>query len=944
MYFIGNLTHFIMKCTLSYKKPLFALWIALLGLILFSPPALAQNYCSSNPVTVHGNLSVSGTKIVDQNNNAVSFAGNSYFWSNTGWGAEKFYNANVVGWLKDNWNTTIVRAAMGVDESGGYISDATANKNRVKAVVDAAIAEGIYVIIDWHSHHAEDYQAQAISFFQEMAQTYGNSPNVIYEIYNEPLQVSWSNTIKPYAEAVISAIRAVDPDNLIIVGTPTWSQDVDVASNDPITGYSNIAYTLHFYAATHKESLRQKAQTAINNGIAIVVTEWGAVSADGGGSVDTASTDAWMSFLAANDITHANWSLTDKDEGASIIKPGSSENGGWTASDLTASGTKVKSIIQNWQQYCTGGGSGGGSNQAPTVSISSPANNSSSTAGSALTISASANDVDGSVSQVEFFANGSSLGTDTSSPYSVSWNPAAGSYSLTAVATDNSNATTTSSAIAVTVTSSGGGGGGSSSAYPNGVPHAVPGTINATNYDTGGQGVAYNDNDSGNNGDGPRSGEDVDTESRSSGGNVGWIEAGEWLEFTVDIETAGTYTITYDVASETGGGEFHLEFNGANATGNVAVATTGGWGTFTTVQSTNVQLAAGEQTMRVAFTGGSFNIGNIIFALNSGGGGGGTTNQAPAVTITGPSNNTSAAEGAVMQIAVSASDSDGTVSQIEFFANGNSLGTDTSSPYTINWAPAAGSYSLTAIATDNDSATTTSSTIAVTITEASGGGGGSSSCTFDTPRTSALPSTGNSTYNYAHVLGSGGPNMSNVSNFTINWDLNNNGLYQLSINTTNGNPSWWMDLKTYATYSLNTSNPELSFSGTGISGLDGAYWVTLDGTNLVLVSKTDGFTLYMSGSSTAPSCGNAAENSLGLETLSSNEVRIFPNPASQMLTITKTSEFSKITVFDIQGRIILQKDIIGNSAEITVANFREGMYLLKLTGNGTTMTKAFIKK
>ena len=96
------------------------------------------------------------------------------------------------------------------------------------------------MIIDWHSHHAHDYEAEAIAFFEEMAQTYGEHPNVIYEIYNEPMQISWSNTVKPYSESVIAAIRSIDPDNLIIVGSPTWSQDVDVVAQDPIEGYANF--------------------------------------------------------------------------------------------------------------------------------------------------------------------------------------------------------------------------------------------------------------------------------------------------------------------------------------------------------------------------------------------------------------------------------------------------------------------------------------------------------------------------------------------------------------------------------------------------------------------------------------------------------------------------------------------------------------------------------
>ncbi len=301
-----------------------------------------------DPVSVHGALSVSGTHIVDQNNDIVSFAGNSFFWSNTGFGAEKYYTSGAVAWLQQDWKSTIVRAAMGVDEFGGYLSDPQGNKNRVKTIVDAAIENGMYVIIDWHSHHAEDYQADAIAFFEEMAQTYGDTPNVIYEIYNEPLQVSWSNTIKPYSEAVINAIRAIDPDNLIVVGSSNWSQDVDIASLDPIVG-NNIAYTLHFYAGTHGASLRQKAETAMNNGLALMVTEWGTVNANGDGGVDVASTDQWMMFLDIHGISHCNWSVHDKREGASILQPGADPNGGWALSDLTTSGLLVKEIVENWR-------------------------------------------------------------------------------------------------------------------------------------------------------------------------------------------------------------------------------------------------------------------------------------------------------------------------------------------------------------------------------------------------------------------------------------------------------------------------------------------------------------------------------------------------------------------------------------------------------------------
>jgi len=324
------------------------------AICLLALPYLAhsQNYCGTDPVAVHGALSVKGTKIVDQHNEVVSFAGMSFFWSNDTWEGERFYTPGVVSWLEKDWNASIVRAAVGVDRNGGYIESPESNKAKAKTIVDAAIENGLYVIIDWHSHHAEDHLEESIAFFEEMARTYGDYPNVIYEIYNEPLQISWPDIIKPYSEAVVAAIRAIDPDNLIIIGSSTWSQDVDVASEDPIVGYDNLAYTLHFYAGTHGAYLREKAEKAMSNGLAIMCTEWGSVNADGDGLVDLVSTQAWMEFLKAHDITHLNWSICDKVEGASIVKPGASLNGNWSDDDLTASGLKVKSLIKGWKQYC----------------------------------------------------------------------------------------------------------------------------------------------------------------------------------------------------------------------------------------------------------------------------------------------------------------------------------------------------------------------------------------------------------------------------------------------------------------------------------------------------------------------------------------------------------------------------------------------------------------
>ena len=248
-----------------------------------------------------------------------------------------------------DWNAGIIRVAMGAQGNGSYLEDEAGNIDRVVTVVNAAIKNGLYVIIDWHSHHAEQDVEEAKLFFTAIAKAYGEYPNVIYEIYNEPLDTTdWSTVVKPYAEELIDTIRAVDPDNLIIVGTQSWAQDVDKAADDPITGESNILYALHFYAASHKDSLRDKAEYAIGKGLPLIISEWGSVTYSGDGKFDRKSTREWMKFAKKHHLTHLNWSVSDKDETASMFRSNASSDGGWTEEDLTPSGRLVRDIIRDW--------------------------------------------------------------------------------------------------------------------------------------------------------------------------------------------------------------------------------------------------------------------------------------------------------------------------------------------------------------------------------------------------------------------------------------------------------------------------------------------------------------------------------------------------------------------------------------------------------------------
>jgi endoglucanase len=306
-------------------------------------------------------------------------------------------------------------------------------------------------------------------------------------------------------------------------------------------------------------------------------------------------------------------------------------------------------------------------------------------------------------------------------------------------------------------------------------------------------------------------------------------------------------------------------------------------------------------------------------------------NTPPTVSITAPANSASFAAGTAINITANAADSNGTVSKVEFFAGATKLGEDLTSPYSFSWTnAAAGTYSLTAKATDNQAATTTSTVVSITVTSVTTG-----NCKFGAPLAAALP-TINSSYTKVYKLGTGGPNLSNVTNFVVNWDLQNNGLWQLSFNTNNGIPTWWIDLRTVATAKFNQVQPEVTFTNSGFPGLDGAYWVALNNGNFVMVSKTGGYTLYFSNAAAAPSCTVAArvetEKSPSLFD-SQNSISAFPNPFNETLNIRiqNPEQVRGLYLHDQLGRTIVtvpEKDIAG---EIVIREpMQQGLYILRV--------------
>ncbi len=297
--------------------------------------------------SVTGALHVEGAHLVGSDGKPVQLRGASTH--GLAW-FPQYVNEEWFRQLHNEWKANVVRLAMYTAESGGYCTDGDkeALKVLVKQGVQFATACDMYVIVDWHilsDLNPNVYIDEAKDFFATMSNEFKGNDNVLYEICNEPNGGTDWQAIKTYAEQVIPVIRQNDEDAVIIVGTPNWSQYVDEAAADPITDYDNIMYTLHYYAATHKEDLRSRMASAADAGLPIFVTEYGICDASGNGALDIDQANQWIDALDQYGISYVAWNMANKDESSSIFKSSCGKTSGFTIDDLSDSGKWLHDML-----------------------------------------------------------------------------------------------------------------------------------------------------------------------------------------------------------------------------------------------------------------------------------------------------------------------------------------------------------------------------------------------------------------------------------------------------------------------------------------------------------------------------------------------------------------------------------------------------------------------
>ncbi len=302
---------------------------------------LTANSASASSVSKNGQLQVKGSQIVNKNGKPFVIKGVSTH--GLSWYPQYVQKKAFQSLKKSGVNT--IRLAMYTEEYNGYCNSGKENQKNLEALIDkgvnAATSLGMYIIIDWHilsDGNPLIHKKEAKTFFKKIVKKYNSYKNVLFEICNEPNggEGTWKN-IRSYAKTIISTIRSVNKKAIIIVGTPTWSQDVDQAAANPLNG-KNIAYAFHFYASTHKQDLRNKLENAVKQGLPVIVTEFGLSEASGNGTIDIKEANKWNTLLNRYKLGRVCWNLSNKDESSSLIKASCNKTSGWKMDDFTKAG------------------------------------------------------------------------------------------------------------------------------------------------------------------------------------------------------------------------------------------------------------------------------------------------------------------------------------------------------------------------------------------------------------------------------------------------------------------------------------------------------------------------------------------------------------------------------------------------------------------------------
>lgn len=315
-------------------------------IVLFVSLFLCAWSFAQTPVAINGQLKVVGTKLTNKNGYPIQLRGMSSH--GIQWYGQCLTDASLDA-VANDWGADIFRVAMYVQEDG-YETNPTYFTNQVKTLVNKITARGMYALIDFHMLTPGDPNyntSRAITFFTEMANTFKNYNNIIYEICNEPNGgVTW-NTIKNYADQVIPVIRAIDNDAPIIVGTRAWSSlglsegsTAQEILNNPLT-FSNILYTFHFYAKEHQDYYLNHLDWASDR-LPIFVTEFGTQTASGDGANDLVMSQRYMDLMRTKKISWANWNFSDDARSGAVWTPGTCSGTNWTTSRLKEAGLFIR--------------------------------------------------------------------------------------------------------------------------------------------------------------------------------------------------------------------------------------------------------------------------------------------------------------------------------------------------------------------------------------------------------------------------------------------------------------------------------------------------------------------------------------------------------------------------------------------------------------------------